>query len=175
MDDSDSVPSAGEAQPTPEPQAEAGDRPAEPGSPADRRPGALHLRLLDGEERNKLRVLRAATEANAPIYLAILEVFVAARERYEVEIRTERIAAELAAAGVNAEGLEPALEQLRDWGNLTWTQDTVRVSRLEDFRRRRALWQLTAAGQASHDAVIAVLGASDQAGSLQRTLFREIR
>ena len=76
----------------------------------DQGPGALHLRVLDGEERNKLRVLKAATETNAPIYLAILAVFVAARERYEVEIRTERIAAELTGAGIDVEGLDPALE-----------------------------------------------------------------
>ena len=76
MDLLDSVPSAGEAQPTPEPLADAVDRQAETGPSADRRPGALPLRLLDGEERNKLRVLKAATEANAPIYLAILAVFV---------------------------------------------------------------------------------------------------
>ncbi len=49
------------------------------------------------------------------------------------------------------------------------------MARLEDFRRRRAIWQLTAAGQAAHDAIAAVLGASDTAGSLQRTLFRDIR
>ncbi|HND14453.1 MAG TPA: DUF2397 family protein, partial [Pseudomonadales bacterium] len=51
----------------------------------------------------------------------------------------------------------------------------VRVARLEDFRRRQALWQLTAGGQAAYDAVVAVLGAADQQGSLQRTLLREIR
>lgn len=181
MDLPDSVHSAEPAQPSSADTTGANGRQVEVAPLVDRGagvehgPGAMHLRLLDGEERNKLRVLKAATEANAPIYLAILAVFVAARERYEVEIRTERIAAELAAAGLGTEGLEPALEQLRDWGNLTWTQDTVRVSRLEDFRRRRALWQLTAAGQASHDAVLAVLGASDQGGSLQRTLFRDIR
>jgi uncharacterized protein (TIGR02677 family) len=175
MNPLDSVPSAGEAQPSAKATTGADHRQAEASPMPDQGPGALHLRVLDGEERNKLRVLKAATETNAPIYLAILAVFVAARERYEVEIRTERIAAELTGAGIDVEGLDPALEQLRDWGNLTLTQDTVRVSRLEDFRRRRSLWQLTAAGQASHEAVLAVLGASDQGGSLQRTLFRDIR
>ena len=135
----------------------------------------LFERLQEGAERDRLLVLRAATEANAPLYAAILTVFVAARERYEVEIRTERIAADLAASGVEVENLDAALDQLRQWGNLTWTQDTTRVSRLEDFRRRRALWQLTAAGQAAFDAIVAVLDASDQAGSLQRSLFRDIR
>ncbi len=153
---------------------------SEPGEGGDGgHPGArtspLHERLLDGEERDRLAALRAATETNAPQYAAILSVLAAARDRYEVELRTDRIAEELARAGVNIDHLESSLDQLRQWGNVTWTQDTARVNRLEDFRRRRALWQLTAVGQATHDAIHSVLGASDQAGSLQRTLFRDIR
>ncbi|MBI2710278.1 MAG: TIGR02677 family protein [Actinobacteria bacterium] len=136
---------------------------------------ALHVRLLDGEERDRLQALRAATEENAPAYAAILGALVAARDRYEVELRTEQIAAALAAEGHPVDNVDPALEQLRRWGNVTATHDTARVARLEDFRRRRSLWQLTAAGQAAHDAIVAVLGASERSGSLQRTLFREIR
>ncbi len=49
------------------------------------------------------------------------------------------------------------------------------MARLEDFRRRRELWHLTPAGQATHDAVVRVLGAAEQSGSLQRALFRDIR
>jgi uncharacterized protein (TIGR02677 family) len=71
--------------------------------------------------------------------------------------------------------LEASLRQLELWGNVTWTQDTTRVSRLEDFRRRRALWQLTAVGRATHDAVSSVLAAVEVSGSLQRSLFRDIR
>lgn len=135
----------------------------------------LHERLADGEVRSKLRVLRAATEEGAPRYLAILSVFIEARERYEIELPTQAISDALAARGVAIDNLDAALGQLKEWGNLTWTQDTARVARLEDFRRRKALWQLTAAGQAAHAAVLAVLDADDQQGSLQRTLLREIR
>jgi uncharacterized protein (TIGR02677 family) len=142
---------------------------------ADAPNAPLHRRILDGAERDRLRVLRAATEEGAPRYLAILSVFVAARDRYEVEVRTDRLASDLAEIGVEIDNLDQALNQLKEWGNLTWTQDTTRVARLEDFRRRQALWHLTAGGQAAYDAVIAVLSASDQQGSLQRTLFREIR
>lgn len=139
-----------------------------------RRP-PLHREALTGDERDRLRALRAATEANADVYAAILSVFAEARERYEIELRTDQVAAALAESGLPVEGLEAQLRQLDEWGNVSWTQDTARVSRLEDFRRRRAIWQLTAAGQAAHDAIAAVLGASDTAGSLQRTLFRDIR
>ena len=77
MNPLDSVPSAGEAQPSAKATTGADHRQAEASPMPDQGPGALHLRVLDGEERNKLRVLKAATETNAPIYLAILAVFVA--------------------------------------------------------------------------------------------------
>lgn len=141
------------------------------------RPGrpSLAARVLDADERTQLQVLKAATEASSPLYAAILSVLVAAKERYQVQVRTEEVAGELAASGVETATLGSALEQLKDWGAVTWTQDTSRVARLEDFHRRRELWQLTAAGQAAHDSVLRVLGAAEQAGSLQRALFRDIR
>ena len=122
-----------------------------------------------------MQVLRAAVEPSAPHYLAILSLLVAAKERYQVEMRTDQIAAELAAAGHDVSHLAQQLSQLEEWGAVTWTQDTNRVARLEDFRRRRELWHLTPASQAAHDAVIRVLGAAEQSGSLQRALFRDIR
>jgi uncharacterized protein (TIGR02677 family) len=135
----------------------------------------LHERLLDADELDQLQVLRAAVEPSAPIYAAILSVLVAAKERYQVEVRTEQLAAELSQAGHDVSHLAQQLVQLEDWGAVTWTQDTNRVARLEEFRRRRELWHLTPAGQAAHDAVVRVLGAAEQSGSLQRALFRDIR
>lgn len=136
---------------------------------------SLAARPLDADERAQMQVLKVATEPTAPLYTAILAVLVAAKERYQVQVRTEEIAAELAAAGHDIGHLTSNLEQLKDWGAVTWTQDTNRVTRLEDFHRRRELWQLTAAGHAAHDSVLRVLDAADQAGSLQRALFRDIR
>ena len=136
---------------------------------------SLAGQVLTNEERTQLQVFKAATEVNAPLYSAILAVLVAAKERYQIQIRTEDIAAELMANGFDVAHLTPALEQLKDWGAVTWTQDTSRVARLEDFHRRRELWQLTAAGHAAHAGILSVLGAAEQAGSLQRALFRDIR
>lgn len=102
-------------------------------------------------------------------------MLVTAKERYEVQVRTELLAEELARLSHDAGQVVGLLEQLRTWGNVTSQWDTSRVRRLEDFRRRRELWQLTAAGHAAHDAIVAVLGAAEQAGSLQRALFRDIR
>ena len=145
---------------------------------SDQTPGgrpSLVVRVLDADERTQLQVLKAATEASAPLYGAVLAVLVAAKERYQVQVRTEEIARELAANGLDTATLTSALEQLKEWGAVTWTQDTSRVARLEDFHRRRELWQLTAAGHAAHESVLRVLGAAEQAGSLQRALFRDIR
>ena len=135
---------------------------------------SLLERALSPDERDQLHVLRAATEPSAPLYGAILAVLVAAKERYQVQVRTEQIALALSANGVDTSSLTSALEQLKDWGAVTWTQDTGRVYRLEDFHKRRELWQLTAAGHAAHESVLRVLGAAEQAGSLQRALFRDI-
>jgi uncharacterized protein (TIGR02677 family) len=136
---------------------------------------SLVARPLDADERDRLQVLKAATETSTPLYGAILSVLVAAKERYQVQVRTEDIARELVINGIETATLTSALEQLKDWGAVTWTQDTSRVARLEDFHRRRELWQLTASGHAAHESVLRVLGAAEQAGSLQRALFRDIR
>jgi len=136
---------------------------------------SLVERRLDTEERTQLQVLKAATEATAPLYAAVLSVLAAARDRYQVQVRTEDIAKALSMNGLDPANVTAALEQLKDWGAVTWTQDTSRVGRLEEFHRRRELWQLTAAGHAAHDSILRVLGAAEQAGSLQRALFRDIR
>lgn len=135
----------------------------------------IHRRPLTADERDQLQVLKAVTAENAGLYTAVLSVLVAAKERYEVQVRTERIVADLEAGGHGVDGVAGALSQLQDWGNVTWTQDTAKVAKLEDFHRRRELWQLTAAGHAAHDAVLRVLGAAERSGSLQRTLIRDIR
>jgi len=145
----------------------------EVGESGERAP--LHLRPLIGDELELLQVLKAATSEQATDYMTILSVFVALKERYEIQVRAERLVAELERIGHDPTNLPTQLRQLQDWGNLTWTQDTTRVSRIDDFKRRRELWQLTAAGQAAHDAVVRVLGAAEHAGALQRTLFRELR
>jgi uncharacterized protein (TIGR02677 family) len=132
-------------------------------------------RALDADERAQLQVLKTATEPNAPLYAAVLSILVEAKERYQVQVRTEDVARRLISMGLDTTALTSALEQLKDWGAVTWTQDTSRVARLEDFHRRRELWQLTASGHVAHDIILRVLGAAEHAGSLQRALFRDIR
>src|SRR3954451_25089676 len=89
---------------------------------------SLVARALDADERTQLQVLKAATEPTAPLYAAILDVLVAAKERYQLQTRTEDIMTSLAENGFEPSSLTAALEQLKDWGAVTWTQDTSRVA-----------------------------------------------
>ena len=84
---------------------------------------------------------------NAGLYRSLLLTFARAKERFIVHLRPEDIAAELR---IDAdEQLILALEQLVVWGNLRADVDTSRVTTVEDFLRKRCLYQLTAAGQAA--------------------------
>ena len=64
-----------------------------------------------------------------------------------MHLRPEDVAAELR---VDADDqLTEALEQLVKWGNLRADVDTSRVTTVEDFHRKRSLYQLTAEGHAA--------------------------
>ena len=115
----------------------------------------LHERLLDAEELDQLQVLRGAVEPSAPIYAAILSVLVAAKERYQVEVRTDQLAVELSEAGHDVTHLAQQLAQLEDWGAVTWTQNTNRVGAGCDDRRHTR-GQVGLVGRASLD--LATLG-----------------
>ena|ERR1039458_326507 len=68
-------------------------------------------RSVDADERARLLVLRAATEPSGPIYAAILWVLVQAKDRYQVQVKTEEIASVLAAAGFDTAAVISSLEQ----------------------------------------------------------------
>src|ERR1700704_6613346 len=77
---------------------------------------------------------------NATHYRDVLRVFARAKERFIVHLRPEDVAAELR---VDADDqLTEALEQLVKWGNLRADVDTSRVTTVEDFHRKRSLYQL---------------------------------
>src|SRR6202008_695956 len=88
---------------------------------------------------------------NAGLYRSRLLTFARAKERFIVHLRPEDIAAELR---IDAdEQLTLALEQLVVWGNLRADVDTSRVTTVEDFHRKRCLYQLTGAGHAAEQAI----------------------
>jgi uncharacterized protein (TIGR02677 family) len=108
---------------------------------------------------------------NAGLYRSLLSTFARARERFIVHLRPEDVAVELR---IDAdERLTEALEQLVIWGNLRADADTGRVSSVEDFYRKRSLYQLTAAGQAAEQA-IAFYEAIGRRGQLQSVALADI-
>lgn len=116
------------------------------------------------------------TAPNALLYRHVMRAFVAAKERFAVHLRPEDVHAALPAevrpAGVD--GVAGALDALVRWGNLRADPDTARVTAVEDFYRKRYIYQLTQAGEAAEEA----LGAYDEAlgrrGALQAVALHDI-
>lgn len=134
---------------------------------------------LDGAEREQLLALRAATSENSPLYLAILTALAEAARSYRLQLRTSEIRRRLAGtAHLEADDvtLRQALDQLRSWRCVDWVQDPhIRAATIEEYLKRHELWELTPIGAATLSAVEAVLGATEESGALQRTMFRQIR
>ncbi|MEU9890149.1 TIGR02677 family protein [Sphaerisporangium sp. NPDC051011] len=109
---------------------------------------------------------------NAAHYREILRVFARAKERFIVHLRPEDVAAELRRESDDALG--QALEKLREWGNLRADADTGRVTSVEDFHRKRFLFQLTPAGQAAEQAIAFYEEAIGRRGALQSVALGDI-
>ena len=89
-----------------------------------------------------------------------------------MHLRPEDVAAELL---INADDqLTQALEQLVVWGNLRADADTSRVTSVEDFHRKRSLYQLTVAGQAAEQAIAFYEEAIGRRGQLQSVALADI-
>jgi len=109
---------------------------------------------------------------NAGLYRSLLRTFAQAKERFIVHLRPEDVAGELR---IDAdEQLTQALEQLVAWGNLRADADTSRVTTVEDFHRKRSLYQLTAAGQAAEQAIAFYEEAIGRRGQLQSVALADI-
>jgi len=107
-------------------------------------------------------LFRYVVERNAPIYRAIIDVFVAAKSRYRIQLRVDEVARELRVLGTFVGADEADLSRHLDvlvldtWGNLKRTFDTRDATSLTDFYRRRSLYQLTPEGEEAHKGVVAV-------------------
>jgi uncharacterized protein (TIGR02677 family) len=109
---------------------------------------------------------------NADLYRSLLRTFARAKERFIVHLRPEDVAAELQ---VDADdSLTQALDQLVAWGNLRADVDTSRVTTVEDFHRKRCLYQLTGAGQAAEQAIAFYEEAIGRRGQLQSVALADI-
>jgi uncharacterized protein (TIGR02677 family) len=127
------------------------------------------------------RPFEHVTAPKSDLYRAVMRVFVEHKRRFVVHLRPEDVAADLSGAGSGGGGavalaeVERALDALAGWGNLRADPDTTRVASLEDFYRRRLLYQLTREGEAAERALATYEVEVARRGELQSVALEDIR
>lgn len=116
---------------------------------------------------------------NAPLYRRVMKALLAEKERFSVHVRPEQVHALLGADGgapVAADAVAEALERLAQpgWGNLLAFPDSSRVTALEDFYRRRMLYQMSREGEAAERALAQYDAALRSRGALQSVALEDI-
>ncbi len=115
----------------------------------------------------------------ASLYRRILKIFVEAKASFTLHLRPMDVKDLLGEAALldkgDLGGFESELSQLCDWGNLEAHEDRSDVVRVEDFYKRRFLYQLTAEGEAVERALEFFHDAIHQPGELQTVTLLEIR
>jgi uncharacterized protein (TIGR02677 family) len=116
---------------------------------------------------------------NAPLYRRVMRALMAEKERFTVHVRPEQVLATVRADGgdpVAEESVTEALEKLSSapWGNLLAFPDSSRVTALEDFYRRRMLYQMSRQGEAAERALAQYDAALGTRGSLQSVALEDI-
>jgi uncharacterized protein (TIGR02677 family) len=112
---------------------------------------------------------------NAALYRQVMGAFLAAKRRFTVHLRPEDVHDALSAEPrPTLEGVTAALESLERWGNLRADPDTSRVTAVEDFYRRRLIYQLTREGEAAEEALSAYDEALGRRGELQAVALADI-
>lgn len=116
---------------------------------------------------------------NAAIYRRVMRALMAEKERFTVHVRPEQVSASLRADGggpIEQDAVSDALEQLAEpsWGNVLAFPDSSRVTALEDFYRRRMLYQLSRPGEAAERALALYDAALGTRGSLQSVALEDI-
>ncbi|GFN09318.1 hypothetical protein Smic_78740 [Streptomyces microflavus] len=116
------------------------------------------------------------TVQNTALYRQVTRAFVMAKEHFAVHLRPEDVYAALPGEVRPGEldGVVKALDKLVEWGNLRADPDTGRVSAVEDFYRKRFIYQLTRAGEAAEEALAAYDEALGRRGALQAIALHDI-
>ncbi|MFD6095529.1 TIGR02677 family protein [Nocardiopsis flavescens] len=116
------------------------------------------------------------TTPNSGLYREVMGVFVRAKEQFRVHLRPEEVHAGLPEP-VRPTAVDPvadALTRLHAWGNLREDPDTERVTAVEDFYRRRHIYQLTREGEAAERALAVYDEALGVTGALQAVALADI-
>jgi len=116
---------------------------------------------------------------NAPLYRRVMRALMAEKERFAVHVRPEQVLAALDADGggvVTGDAVAEALERLAQpgWRNVLAFPDASRVTALEDFYRRRMLYQLSREGEAAERSLAQYDAALGTRGALQSVALEDI-
>ncbi|MEV1091963.1 TIGR02677 family protein [Streptomyces microflavus] len=116
------------------------------------------------------------TVPNTPLYRHMMRAFLTAKERFAVHLRPEDVHTALPTDARPAEpdAVVGALDRLVGWGNLRANPDTGRVTAVEDFYRKRFIYQLTREGEAAEEALSAYDEALGRRGALQAVALHDI-
>lgn len=116
------------------------------------------------------------TVPNAALYRQVMCAFLAAKERFAVHLRPEDVHAALPPEHrpTDPDAVVKALDSLVEWGNLRADPDTSRVTAVEDFYRKRFIYQLTQAGEAAEQALSVYDEALGRRGALQAVALHDI-
>ncbi|WP_228759884.1 TIGR02677 family protein [Pseudactinotalea sp. HY158] len=114
-----------------------------------------------------------------PLYRRVMRALMAQKERFTVHVRPEEVVEALRTDGgarVPEEAVAEALERLAQpsWGNVLAFPDSSRVTALEDFYRRRMLYQLSREGEAAERALAQYDAALGTRGALQSVALEDI-
>ena len=110
-------------------------------------------------------------------YRHVMLTFIAAKEQFAVHLRPDDVAARMTGDDApDADELAAILDQLSSptWGNLLAFPDTSRVLTLEDFQRRRMIYQLSPAGEAAERALGVYDRTFGERGELQSVALQDI-
>src|SRR5262245_16891435 len=126
-----------------------------------------------------IRVFAFVTAEKAPLYRAIMHVFMEANAVFTFHLRPRQILERITATGFSAtvdqEEIDSALSQLTEWGNLEAFPDTADVTTVEDFYKQRYFFQLTSEGEAAQRALDSFEARSDCVVELRRRDLTDIR
>lgn len=116
---------------------------------------------------------------NARLYRRVMRVLVTAKERFAVHVRPEQVLEALRLDGgapVEESAVAEALDRLAQdsWGNLLAFPDSSRVTTLEDFHRRRMLYQLSRQGEVAERALAQYDASFGTRGALQAVALEDI-
>lgn len=122
-------------------------------------------------------VFRHAVADHAESYRAVMRAFAEAKERFAVALRPADVRDALHGRldpVPEPEAATTLLDQLVAWGNLRDAPDTKEVRTVEDFARRRLLYQLTREGEAAEAAFAAYDRALGRRGELQAVALGDL-